>query len=153
MQVVTGVQMDAKGHVTGVVSKGLWSPNTTYSNASLGHGYGTCSTAEATAAKVVTLSGYAIVTGGIVAVKFTYGLCASATMNINSRGAKKIFIDGAEVKATTAKRVLAGDIAYFIYDGTQYHFLGTDKAERKFEINYLASNHALVFSKAFGTIS
>ena len=153
VQVVTGVQMDAKGHVTGVVSKGLWSPNTTYSNASLGNGYGTCATAEATAAKVVTLSGYALVTGGIVGVKFTYGLCASATMNINSRGAKKIFIDGAEVTATTAKRVLAGDIAYFIYDGTQYHFLGTDKAERKFEINYRASDHALVFSKAFGTVS
>ena len=153
VQVVTGVQMDAKGHVTGVVSKGLWSPNTTYSNASLGQGYGTCATAEATAAKVVTLSGYSLTTGGIVAVKFTYGLCASATMNINSRGAKKIFIDGAAVTGTTAKRVLAGDIAYFIYDGTQYHFLGTDKAERKFDINYRASDHALVFSKAFGTIS
>lgn len=153
VQVVTGVKMDAKGHVTGVVSKGLWSPNNTYSNASLGHGYGTCNTAEATAAKVVTLSGYSLTTGGIVAVKFTYGLCESATMNINSRGAKKIFIDGAAVTATTAKRVLAGDIAYFIYDGTQYHFLGTDKAERKFEINYRASDNALVFSKAFGTIS
>ena len=153
VQVVTGVQMDSKGHVTGVVSKGLWSPNTTYSNASLGQGYGTCATAEATAAKVVTLSGYSLTTGGIVAVKFTYGLCASATMNINSRGAKKIFIDGAAVTATTAKRVLAGEIAYFIYDGTQYHFLGTDKAERKFEINYRASDNALVFSKAFGTIS
>ena len=153
VQVVTGVQMDAKGHVTGVVSKGLWSPNNTYSNASLGHGYGTCNTAEATAAKVVTLSGYSLTTGGIVAVKFTYGLCESATMNINSRGAKKIFIDGAAVTATTAKRVLAGEIAYFIYDGTQYHFLGTDKAERKFDINYRASDNALVFSKAFGTIS
>lgn len=153
VQVVTGVQMDAKGHVTGVVSKGLWSPNTTYSNASLGHGYGTCATEEATAAKVVTLSNYSLTTGGIVAVKFTYGLCASATMNINSKGAKKIFIDGAEVTDTTAKRVLAGDIAYFIYNGTQYNFLGTDKAERKFEINYRASDNALVFSKAFGTIS
>ena len=153
VQVVTGVQMDSKGHVTGVVSKGLWSPNNTYSNASLGHGYGTCATEEATAAKVVTLSNYSLTTGGIVAVKFTYGLCASATMNINSRGAKKIFIDGAEMTATTAKRVLAGDIAYFIYDGKQYHFLGTDKAERKFEINYRASDNALVFSKAFGTVS
>lgn len=153
VQVVTGVQMDAKGHVTGVVSKGLWSPNNTYYNAALGQGYGTCATAEATAAKVVTLSVYRLEAGGIVAVKFTYGLCASATMNINYRGAKKIFIDGAAVTATTAKRVLAGDIAYFIYDGTQYHFLGTDKAERKFDINYRASDHAIVFSKAFGTIS
>lgn len=125
----------------------------TYTNASLGQGYGTCATAEATAAKVVTLSSYTLATGGIVAVKFTYGLCASATMNINSKGAKSIFIDGAAVTATTAKRVLAGDIAYFIYDGTQYQFLGTDHAERKFDINYRASDNALVFTKKFGTAS
>lgn len=130
---------------------GWLNDDSTYTNASLGQGYGTCSTAEATAAKVVTLSGYSLTTGGIVAVKFTYGLCASATMNINSNGAKSIFIDGAAVTATTAKRVLAGDIAYFIYDGTQYQFLGTDKAERKFDINYRASDNALVFTKAFGT--
>ena len=132
---------------------GWLNDDSTYTNASLGQGYGTCSTAEATAAKAVTLSGYALVTGGIVAVKFTYGLCASATMNINSKGAKNIFIDGAAVTATTAKRVLAGDIAYFIYDGTQYQFLGTDKAERKFDINYRASDNALVFTKKFGTAS
>lgn len=130
---------------------GWLNDDTTYSNATLGQGYGTCATAEATAAKVVTLSNYSLATGGIVAVKFTYGLCASATMNINTRGAKSIFIDGAAVTAATAKRVLAGDIAYFIYDGTQYQFLGTDHAERKFDINYRASDNALVFTKAFGT--
>lgn len=136
---------------------GWLNDDSTYTNASLGQGYGTCSTAEATAAKAVTLSGYSLTTGGIVAVKFTYGLCASATMNINTRGAKSILIDGAAVTAATAKRVLAGDIAYFIYDSTYnsnagaYHFLGTDKAERKFDINYRASDNALVFTKAFGT--
>ena len=130
---------------------GWLNDDSTYSNASLGQGYGTCSTAEATAAKVVTLSNYSLSTGGIVAVKFTYGLCASATMNINSKGAKDIFIHGAAVTATTAKEVLAGDIAYFIYDGTQYQFLGVDHSERKFSINYRASDNALVFSKAFGT--
>lgn len=130
---------------------GWLNDDSTYTNASLGQGYGTCSTAEATAAKAVTLSSYEIKAGGIVAVKFTYGLCASATMNVNSKGAKTILIDGAAVTATTAKRVLAGDIAYFIYDGTQYQFLGTDKAERKFDINYRASDNALVFTKAFGT--
>ena len=132
---------------------GWLNDDSTYTNASLGQGYGTCSTAEATAAKAVTLSSYSLVTGGFVAVKFTYGLCASATMNINSKGAKSIFIDGAAVTATTAKRVLAGDIAYFIYDGTQYQFIGTDKAERKFDINYRASDNALVFTKKFGTAS
>ncbi len=109
---------------------GWLNDDTTYSNASLGQGYGTCSTAEATAAKAVTLSSYVLVTGGIVAVKFTYGLCASATMNVNSKGAKNIFINGAAVTATTAKMVKGGDIAYFMYDGTQYQFLGTDRMEK-----------------------
>ena len=110
----------------------------TYTNAALGQGYGTCSTAEATAAKTVSLSSYALATGGIVAVKFTNGLCASATMNINSKGAKNIFIHGAAVTSTTAKLVKAGDIAYFIYDGTQYHFLGTDRTRA--EISYDTTN-------------
>lgn len=127
--------------------------NDTYTNGGLGQGYGTCSTAEATAAKVVTLSGYALVTGGIVAVKFTYGLCASATMNINIQGAKSIYIQGAAATATTCKQVQAGDVAYFIYDGTQYHLLGTDHAERAFTINYRSSDNALVFTKKFGTTS
>lgn len=130
---------------------GWLNDDTTYTNASLGQGYGTCATAEATAAKVVTLSSYELKMGGIVAVKFTYGLCASATMNVNSKGAKNIFIHGAAATATTCKEVLAGDIAYFIYDGTQYHLLGTDHAERKFSINYRSSDNALVFTKAFGT--
>ena len=127
--------------------------NSTYTPAGLGFGFGTCSTAEATAAKAVTLSSYSLVTGGVVAVKFTYGLCASATMNVNATGAKNIYIHGAAVTATTAKEVLAGDIAYFIYDGTQYQFLGVDHSERKFSINYRSSDNALVFTKAFGTTS
>lgn len=98
--------------------------NSTYSNASLGQGYGTCSTAAATAAKVVTLSSYALTTGGIVAVKFTYDVPASATMNINSKGAKAIYYKGA---AITAGVIKAGDVAVFIYNGSQYHLLAIDK--------------------------
>ena len=113
---------------------GWLNDDSTYSNSSLGQGYGTCSTAEATVAKVVTWSNYALAIGGIVAVKFSYGLCASATLNINSKGAKNIFIKGAAVNATTCKNVLAGDIAYFIYDGTQYQFLGTDRTRA--DVNY-----------------
>lgn len=105
------------------VSNGVDS-NTTYSPASLGSGYGTCATAEATVAKVVTLSSYTLVTNGIVAVKFTYAVPASATMNINSKGAKQIFYRGV---AITANIIKAGDIATFIYDGTQYHLLTVDR--------------------------
>ena len=98
--------------------------DTTYSPATLGQGYGTCSTAADTAAKVVTLSSYTLTVGGIVSVKFTYAVPASATMNINSKGAKNIFYRGA---AITAGIINAGDIATFIYDGTQYHLISIDK--------------------------
>lgn len=97
--------------------------NTTYTNAAQGQGYGTCATAAATAAKVVTMSNYTLSTGGIVAVKFTYAVPASATMNINSKGAKPIYFMGA---AITANVIRAGDTVTFIYDGTNYHVLSTD---------------------------
>lgn len=98
--------------------------NSTYTNAALGQGYGTCSTAADTVAKVVTLSSYTLITGGIVSVKFTYAVPASATMNINSKGAKNIFYRGS---AIVAGIINAGDIATFIYDGTQYHLISIDK--------------------------
>ena len=156
VQVVTGVKMDAKGHVTGVVSKGLWSPNTTYSNESLGNGYGTCATEEATAAKVVTFSGYTLVKNSYVSIKFTYGLCANATLNINGKGAKNIFINGVAVTATTAKMVKAGDTATFVYDGTQYHFLGTDRMEKDAVTGFSNSgtagtNAKVTYTKGDGT--
>ena len=156
VQVVTGVKMDAKGHVTGVVSKGLWSPNTTYSNERLGNGYGTCATEEATAAKVVTFSGYTLVKNSYVSIKFTYGLCANATLNINGKGAKNIFINGVAVTATTAKMVKAGDTATFVYDGTQYHFLGTDRMEKDAVTGFSNSgtagtNAKVTYTKGDGT--
>lgn len=104
--------------------------NTTYSQASLGQGYGTCATAAATAAKVVTLSGYALVTNGIVAVKFTYAVPASATMNINSKGAKAIYYRGAAIAAGV---IDAGDIATFIYNGSQYILLTVDKFQNELD--------------------
>lgn len=98
--------------------------NSTYSNVALGHGYVTCSTAAATTAKVGTLSSYALTKGGIVAVKFTYAVPANSTLNINSKGAKAMFYRG---QAITADVIGAGDIATFIYDGTQYHLLSIDR--------------------------
>lgn len=135
---------------------GWLNDDSTYSNAQLGQGYGTCATAEATAAKAVTLSNYSLTTGGIVAVKFTYGLCASATLNVNSKGAKNIFINGAAVTATTAKMVKGGDIAYFIYDGTQYQFLGTDRMEKDAVTGFsdtgtAGTNAKVTYTKGDGT--
>ncbi|MCQ2276354.1 MAG: hypothetical protein MJZ87_05370 [Bacteroidales bacterium] len=112
------------------VSGGCWDlfvgydANTTYANYSLGQGYGTCATAAATTAKVVTLSSYSLSTGGIVAVKFSNDVPASSTMNINSKGAKPIFYRGS---AITANIIKAGDVATFIYDGTNYILLAVDR--------------------------
>lgn len=100
-----------------------WDNNTTYSNAALGQGYATCSTAASTTAKVASLGSYSLVTGGIVACKFTYDVPASATLNINSKGAKSIYYRG---KAITTGVIKAGDIATFIYS-SQYHLISIDR--------------------------
>ena len=93
--------------------------NSTYSNASLGQGYGVCDTAAGTKAKTVALSSYALTAGGIVAIKFTNGnTVASPTLNINSKGAKNIFYRGAAL--TNINLIDAGDFVTLIYDGTQY---------------------------------
>ena len=97
--------------------------NTTYSNAGLGQGYATCTTAAATAAKVATLSSYKLVTGGIVAVRFSYDVPASATLNVNSTGAKAIYYRNA---AITAGVIKAGDIATFVYS-TYYRLIAVDR--------------------------
>ena len=101
--------------------------NSTYSTYSLGIGYGTCATAADTTAKVVTLSNYTLVTGGIVSVKFDYNVPAGATMNINSKGAKAIYHRGAAIVAGVIE---AGDIATFIYS-TNYHLIAIDRATSK----------------------
>lgn len=98
--------------------------NTTYTNAGMGQGYATCNTAAGTIAKVASLSSYALTTGGIVAVKFTYGVVTNATLNINSKGAKQIYYRGNKIKSGI---ITAGDIATFVYDGTYYQLLSVDK--------------------------
>lgn len=100
--------------------------NSTYSNASLGQGYATCTTAAATTAKVGTLSSYSLTTGGVVSVKFTYAVPANATLNINSKGAKNIYYRGAKITADVIK---AGDIATFIYS-SQYHLIAIDRWQK-----------------------
>ena len=100
--------------------------NTTYTNVKLGHGYVTCSTAAATTAKVASLSSYTLTTGGIVAVKFTNGNTVSnPTLNINSKGAKAIYYNGAAL--TDTGLIQAGDIVTMIYS-SYYHIISIDKA-------------------------
>ena len=89
--------------------------------AKLGRGYGACSTAAATKAKAVTLSGFTLVTGAIVGVKFSYDNTATApTLNVNSTGAKSIYYKGEAVAAGLLK---ASYVYLFQYNGAQYELL------------------------------
>ena len=108
---------------------GDFDTNTTYTNMSLGQGYGTCATAADTLAKVVTLSSYNLTVGGIVFVKFEHGLTiadgdtSEVTLNINGKGAKPIRYWGDKPKTNA---ILSGDIVAFMYDGTYYQMLIAD---------------------------
>lgn len=85
--------------------------------------YGTCDTAAATAAKVVTLAAFdSLETGVTIRVKFTYSNTASnATMNVNSTGAKNLCRYGTTRVGTTERASWkAGAVVSFTYDGTSW---------------------------------
>ena len=84
--------------------------------------YGTCSTAAATAAKTVALTGFTLDTGAKIAVKFTVTNTASSpTLNVNSTGAKSIMYRGS---AISAGYLAANRVYEFVYDGTDYELIG-----------------------------
>ena len=114
------VGLDSNGNLSVNVP---WT-DTTYTNEKLGQGYATCSTATDTTAKVAVLSNYVLTKGGVVAVKFSNGVPASATLNINSKGAKPIYYGGSALGANIIRE---GDTATFIYDGSYYHLLAIDR--------------------------
>lgn len=106
---------------------GTWAiPDTgTNSNAALGQGYGTCTTAGSTVDKLATLANYQLVTGGIVAIKFSHPVPANATLSINSQTAKDIYFNNAPI---TAGVITTGDTVTFIYS-TYYHIIAIDRGE------------------------
>lgn len=92
-------------------------------------GYGACSTAAATRRKAVTVSpDFKLQAGAIVGIKYTYTNTASSpTLNVNSKGAKNIYYNNAQV--TTSNLTIggyAGRMIYYMYDGTQWRFLSWD---------------------------
>lgn len=79
---------------------------------------GTCSTAGGTAAKTISLPGFHLVEGAHLTVKFTNAITvASSTLNVNSGGAKKIKLNGADLPAGV---VLAGNSVILRYNGTDF---------------------------------
>ena len=117
----------------------------------LGGGYSTCSTAASTTAKEATLAGYSLNEGALVSIKFTNAVPASATLNINSQGAKAIYYNGS---AITAGIISAGDIATFLYTNNQYQLVNVDTLITKkqdalaFEGTYNASSNKVTTMSA-----
>lgn len=85
----------------------------------------TCSTAGATAAKTITISGYTLQAGDIFAITFTNGNSVStATLNVNGVGAKNIRL-GATNVSTTTFTLSSGSVALLYYDGTYFYTTGS----------------------------
>ena len=113
--------------------------NSTYSNASLGHVYGTCSAVDSgTGECTVVASNYQLGTGAVVSVAFSADVPAAATMNVNSKGAKAIFHNGAALAETGV--INSGDIATFVYDGDHYVLLAVDSLATNMQVGYGEAN-------------
>lgn len=86
------------------------------------HHYAECSTAAATAAKTVTLSGFTLATGARIIVRFTVTNTASnPTLNVNGTGAKVIQYRNA---AISAGYLAANRLREFVYDGSAWELIG-----------------------------
>ena len=79
--------------------------------------YAVCSTAAATVAKTVNISGFELSIGVPIAIKFQYDVPAGATLAINNTGAKAIYHNNAAIKAGAIK---ANNVVMLVYDGTHY---------------------------------
>ena len=91
--------------------------------------FGTCTTAAATAAKVVTVDttkyDFALVTGVRVAVLFSSANTSTTvpTLNVNDTGAKRMtYRNNNSIKGTYSWK--ANDIIEFIYDGLNWEIIG-----------------------------
>jgi hypothetical protein len=85
--------------------------------------YGTCDTAAATVAKVVTLENFdELLTGVTIHVKFTNSNSATnPTLNVNGTGAKHIYRYGTTVPSTSASwSWYGGAVVSFTYDGSAW---------------------------------
>lgn len=87
---------------------------------------GTCSTGATYAAKEVTCTGFSLATGSAVTVYFTTANTkadAALTLNVNSTGAKTIYVASAATSDTNQLLWVAGSSLTFVYDGTYWHVL------------------------------
>lgn len=123
------------GSLRTTLSEALGVTNTAQGVASGGGGggtpyfYGTCATAQGTAAKIVVcpeFTGADLTAGTLLFVDFTAANTASnPTINVNGTGAKIIYRYGTTMPSTSAASSWnAGSVVAFIYDGTAWTMVG-----------------------------
>lgn len=89
--------------------------------------YGTSSTGASTAQKAVTVStgSFSLTAGRKIVVKFSNANTAGTpTLKVGTNAAKNIFNKGSQITTGSNKALLAG-VCEFIYDGTQFHLIGS----------------------------
>ena len=81
--------------------------------------FATCSTAAGTAAKAASCTDFELFTGATMTVYFTNAnTAANPTLNVNSTGAKPIYVKNAAIAAAFYWQ--AGDTVTFVYNGTNW---------------------------------
>lgn len=88
--------------------------------------YGTCSTAAATAAKVVACTGFTLTTGSRITVIFdNVNMADSITLNVNNTGAKAVYCYG-EAMTYNLFKIPRKTGVDFVYDGTNWVYCGQE---------------------------
>ena len=92
--------------------------------------WGTSSTTASTTAKVVTCADFSLTTGAIISVHFSTGNTADApTLNVNSTGAKSIYVGNSVCNGTTnVLKWSANTVLTFMYDGTYWKYISSVSA-------------------------
>ena len=89
--------------------------------AQIGLGFGVSSEAATVQARTATIASFILLKNMPVTVTFQNAInVMGATLNISSKGAKPVFIQGAALQAGVVK---AGDVVTLIYDGTNWNIV------------------------------
>ena len=86
--------------------------------------YSTCSTAGSTAAKTISINGYTLQNGDIIAVKFdNTNTAANATLSISSGAARTIQYMGSALTSSNAGLLASGSIVTFQFNGVYMNII------------------------------
>ena len=98
-----------------------------------------CSTAAGTAAKAATMTGYVLTANRYTVITFTNAnsYAGALTLNINGKGAKPLYINGAA--SSSSNHTLAAGSYIVYYDGTNYHIYNNGEIPRMIHADSPAS--------------